>query len=44
VTEASRIRWMATAWNDLTLNIREIRRPPYRTMMMTIIAETGVTQ
>jgi SPP1 family predicted phage head-tail adaptor len=39
VTEASRIRW-----ETAILNIREIRRPPVRTMMMTIIAETGVTQ
>lgn len=44
VTEASRIRWMPNAYNDLTLNIREIRRPARRDMRMTIIAETGVTQ
>lgn len=43
VTEACRILWHATAYNDLVLNIREIRRPPSRTMKMTIIAETGVT-
>lgn len=44
VTEASRIRWMPNAYNDLTLNIREIRRPPHRDLRMTIMAETGVTQ
>jgi head-tail adaptor len=38
VTEASRI-----VWGAVTMNIREIRRPPSRTMMLTIIAETGVT-
>lgn len=38
VTEASRI-----VWGQVKLNIREIRRPPTRTMMMVIIAETGVT-
>lgn len=44
LTTEMRIRWMATAWNDVTLNIREIRRPPYRNMLMTIMAESGVTQ
>ncbi len=39
VTEACRINW-----NGVYLNIRELRRPPHRTMMMTIMAETGVTQ
>lgn len=38
VTEGDRIRW-----GSIELNIREIRLPPSRTMMMTIIAETGVT-
>lgn len=39
-----RIRWQATAYNDVLLNIREIRRPPHRHALMTIIAEGGVTQ
>jgi head-tail adaptor len=38
VTEAMRINW-----DGLFMNIREIRRPPHRAMMMTIIAESGVT-
>ena len=43
LTEAMRIKWPATAYNDVLLNIREIRRPPHRHMMMTIVAEAGVT-
>lgn len=39
VTEACRINWDGTY-----LNIRELRRPPHRTMMMAILAESGVTQ
>jgi len=45
VTEASRISWRIRP-NDpepAYLNIREIRRPPTRSMMMVIIAETGVS-
>lgn len=44
LTEAMRIKWPATAYNDVYLNIREIRRAPHRAMTMTIIAESGVTQ
>lgn len=39
VTEACRINW-----DGVYLNIRELRRPPHRTMMMAILAESGVTQ
>lgn len=42
ITAEMRIRWLATAYNDVVMNIREIRRPPLRTMMMTIMAESGV--
>lgn len=44
ITEAMRIRWLVTAWNDMVLNIREIRRPAKASLTMTIMAETGVTQ
>lgn len=39
LTEAMRI-----VWGSVTMNIREIRRPTERKLMMRIIAESGVTQ
>ncbi|MDY6960314.1 MAG: head-tail adaptor protein [Pseudomonadota bacterium] len=41
VHEGCRIRW--TSQCDALLNIREIRRPPHRTMKLIMVAEMGVT-
>ena len=35
---------MRIVWGSVTMNIREIRRPPERALMMRIIAVSGVTQ